>query len=218
MLDASEDDRFVPISALQHFAFCPRQCALIHVERMWIENDLTAEGRVAHERVDSPGVSGRGRIARAVQLRCERLGLVGKADVVEFLEPTEQGGREVPFPIEYKRGRSIERIPDRIQLCAQAMALEEMTGAHVLRGALFYHSSRKRVLVEFDPELRQRTEEVARQVQEMIESRVVPQAALEPKCKRCSLHGACQPVPTGRESAAAYLAALVRHAGMTSSK
>jgi CRISPR-associated exonuclease Cas4 len=216
--DASEDDRLVPISALQHFVFCERQCALIHVERAWAENELTAEGRVVHERADLPGVSGKGRIARAVQLRCDRLGLVGQADVVEFLAPTGPGLPEIPFPVEYKRGRTTGRVADRIQLCAQAMALEEMTGIPVPRGALFYHSSRKRVLVEFSPDLRRQTEEVAARVRAMLEARLVPKANLEPKCGRCSLRDVCQPSPPGRENPTAYLAALARDAGVTNSE
>jgi len=208
--DASEDDRLVPISALQHFAFCERQCALIHIERIWTENELTAEGRVVHERVDLPGVSGQGRIARAVQLRSDRLGLVGRADVVEFLPPIAPGGREVSFPIEYKRGRKAERLPDRVQLCAQAMALEEMTGAPVPRGALFYHASRRRVEVEFDPELRGETEALAARLHAMLNAGRIPKAVLQPKCRRCSLQEACQPARMGEADPVKFLQDLLR--------
>jgi len=206
--DASEDDRLVPISALQHFSFCERQCALIHVERLWVENNLTAEGRVVHERVDLPGASGMGRVARAVQLRCDRLGLVGQADVVEFHRSDAFGSSDTPFPVEYKRGRATERLADRMQLCAQAMALEEMTGVPVVRGAIFYHSSKKRVVVEFSPELRRETEDIAARVHAMLDSRHVPKACLAPKCRGCSLREVCQPAPPDREGAADYLAAL----------
>jgi CRISPR-associated exonuclease Cas4 len=216
--DASEDDRLVPISALQHFAFCERQCALIHVERLWAENDLTAEGRIAHERVDVPGISRSGHITRAVQLRCDRLGLVGQADVVAFLESAKPGDAEIPFPVEYKRGRATERLADRIQLCAQAMALEEMTGLPVSRGALFYHASKRRVLVEFSPELRRQTEDVAARVRALLEDRHVPKAFLAPKCRRCSLRDVCQPAPPGRQNPRAYLAALVRDARAVNSE
>ena len=213
MAGASEDDDLAPTSALQHFAFCERQCALIHLERVWTENDLTAEGRIVHERVDLPGLSGRGRIARAVQLRCERLGLAGRADVVEFLPPTELGGREIPFPVEYKRGRTVERLPDRVQLCAQAMALEEMTGVMVPRGAVFYHASRRRVAVEFDAELRRETEVLAGRLHAMLTTGVVPRAGLQPKCRRCSLQEACQPTRPDEGNPTTYLADLVRDGG-----
>lgn len=209
MTGASEDDDLVPISALQHFAFCERQCALIHLEHIWTENELTAEGRIVHERADLPGLSGRGRVARAVQLRCDRLGLVGRADVVEFLPAAEGGGREVPFPIEYKRGRTVERLPDRAQLCAQAMALEEMTRVPVPRGALFYHASRRRVVVEFDDDLRRETEALAAQVHAMLRSGLVPKAVLQPKCRRCSLQEACQPARPGEGDPTKYLLDLL---------
>jgi CRISPR-associated exonuclease Cas4 len=207
---ASEDDDFVPISALQHFAFCERQCALIHLERIWAENELTAEGRVVHERTDLPGVSGEGRIVRAVQLRSDRLRVTGRADVVEFLPSNGPGGSETPFPVEYKRGRMAERIPDRIQLCAQAMALEEMTGVAVPRGALFYHASRRRVVVECDAELRRTTCDTAARVHAMLSSGTLPKAALQPKCQRCSLREECQPAPAGAVDALAYVRALLR--------
>lgn len=213
MVDASEDDDLVPISALQHFAFCERQCALIHLERVWTENELTAEGRVVHERVDLPGVSEGGRVARGLQLRSDRLGLVGRADVVEFLPPPDVGGREVPFPVEFKRGRSSGRLPDRVQLCAQAIALEEMTGVAVPRGALFYHASHRRVPVEFDAELRVYTEDIAARVRAMLRSGVVPKAELLPKCSRCSLHEACQPSRPGEGEAGRFVRDLVGERG-----
>lgn len=213
MADSSEDDDLVPISALQHFAFCERQCALIHVERIWTENELTAEGRVVHERVDLPGVSEAGRVARAVQLRSDRLGLIGRADVVEFLPPTDDGEREVPFPVEFKRGRSSGRLPDRVQLCAQAIALEEMTGVDVPRGALFYHASRRRVLVEFDAELRAFTEDIAARVRAMLQSEELPKAQLLPKCSRCSLRESCQPAHSGGGDAGGFIDRLINEGG-----
>jgi CRISPR-associated exonuclease Cas4 len=197
---------------MMHFAFCERRCALIHVERIWSENDLTAEGRIVHERADLPGLSGNGRVARALQLRSDRLGLAGRADVVEFLPPKVVGRAEIPFPIEYKRGRVIEHQPDRIQLCAQAMALEEMTGAPVPCGALFYHASRRRVVVEFGGELRAATEIAATRLHAMLHAGAVPKAAFQPKCRRCSLEEPCQPAREGGIDPAGYLAAVVHGA------
>jgi len=210
MTGASEDDDLLPISAMMHFAFCERRCALIHIERIWSENELTAEGRIVHERVDLPGLSGRGRVARAMQLRSNRLGLVGRADVVEFLPPEVAGGPEIPFPVEYKRGRMSEHRPDRIQLCAQAIALEEMMGTPVPRGALFYHASRRRVEVEFGGVLRSETEALAGRLQSMMRVGVIPKAVLQPKCGRCSLQEPCQPARRGGVDPADYLAELVR--------
>ena len=215
MSELSEDDDLLPMSGLQHLAFCERQCALIHIERIWTENELTAEGRILHERVDLPGLSGQGRIARAVQLRSDRLGLVGRADVVEFLPPATPGGGEVPFPVEYKRGRTIERLPDRIQLCAQAMALEEMTGVPVPRGALFYHASRRRVVVEFDAALRAETQSLAARLREMLTAGTIPKAVLQPKCRRCSLLEPCQPARAGEADPTRYLLDLVHRGGGT---
>jgi len=211
----SEADELLPISALQHLVYCERQCALIHIERIWTENELTAEGRVIHERVDLPGLSGKGRVARALQLRCDRLGLVGRADVVEFLPAAGPDDPEIPFPVEYKRGSSGKRQADQIQLCAQAMALEEMTGVRVPEGALFYHSSRRRVPVVFTDELRRETEERVARLREIFSDGIVPGATLAPRCRRCSLREACQPASEGSARASDYLRSIVlgEHSG-----
>ena len=136
------ESELIPISALQHFVVCPRQCALIHLESVWIENERTAEG---HERVDRGGTEARGPVRRVygVPLRSLRLGLAGKADVVEF-HASQGGGPEQPFPIEHKRGRPKIGDEDRVQLCAQALCLEEMLGVLVPNGALFYGRTRRR--------------------------------------------------------------------------
>jgi CRISPR-associated exonuclease Cas4 len=135
----------IPLSALQHFVVCSRQCALIHLEAVWIENERTAEGRVEHERVDRGGAETRAGVRRAygVSVRSLRLGLVGRADVVEF-HAMPEGGPERPFPIEHKRGRPKRGDEDRVQLCAQALCLEEILGVSVPAGALFYGQSRRR--------------------------------------------------------------------------
>jgi len=155
------EDQLFPISALQHLLFCARQCALIHIERLWEENVLTAEGRIAHEKVDLGGAetrSGR-KTVFGLPLRSLRLGLIGKADVVEFSQ--DAAGKVVAFPVEHKRGRPKQKDCDRVQLCAQAICLEEMLGAKVLDGALFYGKTRRREDVVFDDGLRRLTEETA---------------------------------------------------------
>ena len=184
------DQEPVPISALQHMLYCPRQCALIHNEQQWAENQYTAEGAILHERVDAGSEERRGNVttARGVPLRSKRLGLVGIADVVEM------HGRRRPFPVEYKRGKPKSHRSDEVQLCAQALCLEEMLGTSVPNGALFYGQSRRRKPVAFDSELRRLTEHVAVRTHRMLRSGQTPPAVYEKrKCIRCSLQDVCQP-------------------------
>ena len=184
----------IPISALQHFVVCPRQCALIHLEGVWIEDQRTAEGRVAHERVDRGGTETRDAVRRAygVPLRSLRLGLAGRADAGEF-HAVPGGGPEQPFPIEPKRGRPKRGDEDRVQLCAQALCLEEMLGVSVPAGAQFYGQSRRRAEVVFDDALRRRTEAVAVEVRALFDAGETPPPLAVAPCKSCSLLSACQP-------------------------
>lgn len=188
----AEDD-LLPISALQHLLYCPRQCALIHLEQLWAENSLTIQGRHLHERADS-GRSDlrRGvRTSRSLPLRSLRLGLIGKADAVEWIE--EPAGRRC-FPVEYKRGKPKPHDADRVQLCAQALCLEEMLGIPVPAGALFYGRTRRRTDVMFDEPLRALTERTVRRLHELIASGRTPAAEYEKrKCDRCSLIHLCMP-------------------------
>jgi len=188
----SEDD-LIMLSALQHYAFCPRQCALIHVEQVWVESGLTAQGRIMHEKVHQEGNESRGpvRIARGVPLRSLRLGLVGVADVVEFHKISKDTWQ--PFPVEYKRGKPKADHCDLIQLCAQAICLEEMLAVAVPCGALFYGRTRRRLDVAFDESLRQETEETAQKAHELIASGITPPPVYEKRCESCSLIGECLP-------------------------
>jgi CRISPR-associated exonuclease Cas4 len=199
----------IPISALQHYVVCPRQCALIHLEAVWIENERTAEGRVEHERVDRGGAETRAGVRRAygVPVRSLRLGLAGQADVVEF-HAVPGGGPEQPFPIEHKRGRPKRGDEDRVQLCAQALCLEEMLGVSVPAGALFYGQSRRRADVAFGEALRRRTEEVAVEVRALFDSGGTPPPPAVAPCKSCSLLSACQPTVfrTRRRNVASWIA------------
>lgn len=189
----------LPISALQHWAYCPRQCALIHQEQVFAENLHTLRGQALHARVDTGGVETRAglRTVRALPLFCDRLGLVGKADVVEF----EPDG--TPFPVEYKQGTrhkaaDIARCDD-LQLAAQALCLEEMTGRAVPQGALFYAASRRRRIVPIGDEQRQAVADTARQVRAMLATaRMPPPLPAGPggaaaRCTHCSLVDLCQP-------------------------
>ena len=192
MTDQNIDD-LIMISALQHYVFCPRQCALIHVEQTWEESGRTAEGRILHERVHEEGNEMRSgvRIERGVSLRSLRLGLIGKADVVEFHR--REDGTWRPFPVEYKRGKPKPDHCDKIQLCAQALCLEEMIQAEIPGGALFYGQTRRRLDVVFDNNLRRETEEVARQVRELLNSGKTPKPVYAKRCDNCSLIADCLP-------------------------
>ncbi|HUZ11475.1 MAG TPA: CRISPR-associated protein Cas4 [Caulobacteraceae bacterium] len=189
-VDPATEDALIPLSALQHHLFCPRQCALIHVEGLWAEDAATAEGRILHERVDSgeretrPGV----RTARGLAIRSLALGVAGRADVVEF-----QGKPPRPFPVEYKRGRPKAHRADEVQLCAQAICLEEMCGGEVPHGALFYGATRRRLTVTFDTELRALTAQVASEARANIAACRTPPPVFTPACRRCSLFDLCQP-------------------------
>lgn len=201
----AEDD-LLPLSALQHLVFCERQCALIHVEQVWADNARTLEGTHLHRKADAgPRETRRDlRITRTVPLRSFRLGLIGKADVVEWHRGADGAWR--PFPVEYKRGRPKTNRCDEVQVCAQALCLEEMLGVSISSGALFYGLSRRRQDVPFDAGLRALTEAAAARLHALMASRRTPPARRERKCDACSLLPLCIPEPrSGRTSAERYL-------------
>jgi CRISPR-associated exonuclease Cas4 len=212
----TEDD-LLPISALQHLAFCPRQCALIHIEQVWAENRLTAQGRLMHERVHEGGNETRGDVktARGVRLRSLALGLAGIADVVEFHRRPSAGPAVawIPFPVEYKRGKPKPDDCDKLQLCAQALCLEEMMGTDVLEGALFYGVTRRRLDVPFDETLRQQTAASAEALHQLVDSGATPPPQHEEKCRNCSLLEQCMPALSRRKSAAGYLDRVLSDTG-----
>jgi CRISPR-associated exonuclease Cas4 len=187
--DTTAEDLLLPISALQHYLFCPRQCALIHVERLWAENAATAEGRILHEKADSGKASRRGGLhtLRSVQLRSFALGVAGVADVVE------QRGNLLT-PVEYKRGKPKAHRADEVQLCAQALCLEEMFGVAVSEGVLFYGAVRRRHPVAIDEELRALTKQVAQSAREMVRLTYTPPPVWSAKlCGACSIADLCRP-------------------------
>lgn len=214
-----QEDELRPLSALQHLVFCERQCALIHLEQVWVENRYTAEGRLLHDRVDAGGSESRGdlRIARGLPLQSLRLGLAGKADAVELHRVDAEGdgvkipgltGLWRPYPVEYKRGRPKRHQADEVQLCAQALCLEEMLETAIPEGALYYDQRRRREVVAFDEALRTKTEETARRLHELLASGRTPTAVREPKCRDCSLVDVCLP-DAPRSSARSYLAGIL---------
>jgi CRISPR-associated exonuclease Cas4 len=204
------DEELIPISALNHFLFCARRCALVHIEQAWVENRFTAEGRVMHERVDRGDLEDRGqvRIGYGLPLRSRLLGISGKADVVEF---HLRDGHWIPFPVEYKRGKPKKNDSDKVQLCAQALCLEEMLEQQVENGALFYGKTRRRLNVEFDEDLRRVTCETAERIHALINSGTTPPARYEKKCDSCSFLNLCLPRTIGKKrKVATWIADMIR--------
>ena len=200
-----ELDDPIPLSALQHAVYCLRQAALIHIERVWEENRFTAEGRVVHDTAHIPAERRRGKMRRvmALALACRRLNIAGVADLVEF---RDEGDGEVAYPVEYKRGKPKLHRADEVQLCAQALCLEEMTGRPVPEGALFYAETKRRQPVHFDAELRHMTEATAHAFADVLASGRTPRATYRAdRCRGCSLIDLCQPKAAGK-SALAYRA------------
>jgi len=221
------EDECLPISALQHYVFCRRQCALIHIENVWDENRLTAEGQILHEKVHSQDAESRGdiRIVRALRLRSIRLGLIGIADVVEFQKQSPEEvvdstgsfgeikgspGLWKATPIEYKRGKQKSDHCDEVQLCAQAICLEEMLGFSILEGFIFYGAVRRRHCVDLLTALRDETETVCRDLHEFLSRRMTPRAVYEKKCDSCSLLNLCMPESAGGgKSVSRYMARIL---------
>ncbi len=192
----------ISLSALQHYAFCPRQCALIHNEQAWAENFLTAQGRALHERVDGgePETRKGVRFERSVHVAAEKLGLSGVLDMVEH---DLLSGRLKP--VEYKRGKPKIDDWDKIQLCAQALCLEEMTGQIIAEGALWYQQTRHRQVVVFTDDLRQKTLAIINEVRLLLECGETPAAVYGKHCKACSLIELCQPQLLGKDRSVAYV-------------
>lgn len=221
----SEDD-LVPISALQHLLFCERRAALTHIEGMWEDNVFTVEGAILHDRTHSKRnteVRGDVRTAHGLRIRSLRLGLSGKADVVEFHRISDGScgvrlegvtGFWKPFPVEYKRGKLRREEGYEVQLCAQALCLEEMLCVVVPAGAVFYGKAARRISVTFDESLRKKTEIAAARIHELINARITPSARYEKKCKKCSLLSLCLPKATGgRRSISRYVSEALTKEG-----
>jgi len=186
-MEVTEDP--VPLSALQHWAYCPRQCGLIHLEQQFEDNVHTARGQAVHHLVDTPGYEvKRGvRVERALPLWSDRFGLTGKADLVEF----HLDGRI--YPVEFKHGRKRGRIHDDIQLAAQAMCLEDMLGRPVPQGAIYHASSHRRREVDITEDLRALVRETADAIRAMLASGILPPPVNDARCRECSLREICQP-------------------------
>jgi CRISPR-associated exonuclease Cas4 len=201
-----EEDELLPLSGIQHFAFCKRQWALIHLEQQWDDNVKTVEGAILHERVHTMlPVESRGEIvvARSLPLVSHQLGLYGVADIVEFHYVNTSGPNTISFtgrtgfwsvhPVEYKRGRPKIDDRDEVQLCAQAMCLENMLGITIEDGSFFYGEPRRRTHKTLDAEIRMRVVELAREMHEAYRAGSTPPSTKMAKCKQCSLHEVCLP-------------------------
>ncbi len=196
------DDELLLLSGIQHMAFCPRQWALIHIEQQWEENVKTIEGQHLHERVDDPFIKDSGNelvVWRSVNLISYRLGFSGRADVVEF-KRTETGiilpgktGKWTPYPVEYKRGKPKPDERDEVQLCAQAICMEEMFDTTISEGALFYGEIRRRTMVPFSDELRKQVSEYADEMHRLFQQGITPAPVYKSHCKSCSLVDICLP-------------------------
>ncbi len=200
-------DDLLPISALQHYAYCPRQFALIHVERVWAENRFTAEGRVLHERVDSGEAETRNNIRyeRSVELLSSDYGITGKMDLLE----KELGPPAIYRPVEYKRGKPKIQDWDRIQLCGQAFCIEEMKNTEVHEGAIWYWEVRQRENVSIDDQLRERTSSCIEAARRLMEEGRTPAPIDDPKrCRACSLVDTCQPQRFRKDSSERYIREL----------
>jgi len=219
-----DEDELLPIAAVQQLAYCERRCALMYLEGQWEENRFTVEGLQLHDRAHELDVEMRGdlRTCRGLRLRSLRLGLVGVADVVEFRRVSSDSGEEAaevvswgvalpgqagrwqPFPVEYKRGRPKPDHSDEVQLCAQALCLEEMLNCAVPTGAMFYGQPRRRYEVSFDAALREETTRLALHLHRLVASGRTPPAGYEKKCRGCSLESQCLPRLTGAGRSAAH--------------
>ena len=200
----------IPISALQHYAFCPRQCAYIHLERCWQENYLTARGQQLHQRVHSQEAEQRGatRSERSVQVCSWRLNLTGQLDLLEI--------RQNPLrftPVEYKRGKPKVSDCDRVQLCAQALCLEEMTATKIERGAIWYWQVKKREWIALDLQLRVHTEQVIKATSELFAQGQLPAANYSKACRSCSFYQSCQ--PQLKDHSRSYIQQIFTHAEAT---
>lgn len=214
-----EDDHLIPISALQHMLYCERQAALIHIERVWVDNPLTLAGSHLHQTVDEGVAENRPavRVRRSVSLRSSELGLVGKADVVEFHRAEgDEGmhlagvdGKWLPHPVEYKRGGPKKYRADEVQLCAQAMCLEEVLQVPISEGALYYGKRRRRTVVTLSKDLRRLVRDTVSALRLLLDQGTVPARQRDRRCDKCSLESVCMPRTPGGTSVAEYLESLV---------
>ena len=212
-----KDEDMLMLSGIQHFMFCPRQWALIHIDQQWEENRLTAEGQLLHINVDNPSYRQKNVetiTLRSVAIASKELGLYGVSDAIE-LHPVIDGqngishksypGTWLPFPIEYKRGKPKRTSIDEVQLAAQAMCLEEMYGIQIESGALYYGETKHREVVSIDQELRSLTIKCAKEMHHIFCTGIIPKADKDKQCRSCSLVDICLPNMNSWSKVSSYL-------------
>ena len=219
---AYDEEDYLLLSGIQHFVFCRRQWALIHIEQAWAENLLTVEGELMHERVHDASLDEkRGDLltVRGMRISSRALGLSGQCDAVEFraaegdpdgIPLKKHSGLWWPYPVEYKHGSPKKNDCDALQLCAQAMCLEEMLCCTIPQGALYYGQTRRREIVEFDDALRARLADMSREMHDMYRRRYTPKVKTGSLCARCSMRDFCEPALCKNKSAADYVARMCR--------
>lgn len=216
------DEEYLAMSGIQHFCFCRRQWALIHIEQQWLENQRTAEGRFLHERCHDSGLGekrGDLLVLRGMRVVSRRLRLSGECDVVEFRKDPGgvalhgYAGLWLPRPVEYKRGQEKESDADRLQLCAQAMALEEMLVCDIGEGDLYYGETRRRECVSFTPELRQTAASMAEEMNGYFRRGYTPKAKPGKHCNACSLRECCLPRLYARPLTREYIRSHIEEQG-----
>lgn len=208
-----QDDEYLALSGIQHFAFCRRQWALIHIDQAWSDNGLTAQGNIAHERAHDEGLRerrGDTLVVRGLFVRSPSLGVAGKCDVVEFHKDAAghplcgEEGLWRPVPVEYKHGRAKAGNEDRLQLCCQAICLEEMFATDIAMGCLYYASTHSRERVDLTEDLRAEVREAVAEMHQLYARRHIPKVRSRPSCKACSLVELCAPRVSGA-SVAKYI-------------
>ena len=213
MKEYREED-FLMLSGIQHYAFCPRQWAMIHIEQQWEENYYTVDGKIMHTNAhDKEFTEKRGDIiiTRGLAIHSRELGISGACDVVEFHKQeqgvflSQYGGSYIPIPVEYKRGKPKEHQADELQLCAQAMCLEEMLVCEIPKGYLYYGETKKRQEVYFTKELREKVIEYFTKMHELFQKQYTPKVKKTKRCQSCSLKNLCLPVIEKTVSVKTYL-------------
>lgn len=207
------EENFIMISALQHYVYCPRQCGLIHVEDAWHENLFTTRGNIFHEKSDTDTFETRSalRTVRGLRIHSYTYGLTGRCDVIEFYADTSPDNNknvEKIYPVEYKSGKPKDDISDKVQLCAQALCLEEMMQTAIEEGAFFYGKTRRREKVKIDRELRDQTIKIIQSVRDIITSKQIPKAEYSQRCRNCSLNDICQPKAMNKRKLQNYIKGL----------
>lgn len=220
----TSEDNLLQLSGIQHFCFCKRQWALIHIEQQWSENQLTVEGNILHERAHNETLhEARGDLltVRGLRISSDKLRITGQCDIVEFhRDPNgvpirRHNGTWQPYPVEYKRGKPKEHNADRIQLCAQAMCLEEMLCCDIFEGSLFYGETHRREIVIFSPDLRETVKSILKEMHEMFIRGTTPMVRISKACQACSLKDICVPKLCKNLSAKQYITQHLAEDGAT---